>query len=194
MNLPFDTDIILENDKVLLRPIKPEDWEVLLPIPTATPDLIKYSPTRIHTEEYLKDYIKTALEERQKGSRYIFLIYDKVKGKVAGSTSFLFVSNINKTLEIGATWIGKEFQGSGLNRNCKYLLLQYVFDILEFERVELRTDERNIQSQKAIEKIGAKFEGITRSHIIMTDGYRRSSKVYSILKDEWEKMRDGFLG
>ena len=177
MNLPFNTDIILENDKVLLRPIKTEDWEVLLPIPTATPDLIKYSPTQIHTEDYLKDYIKTCLEQRAQGSRYQFTIYDKGKEKYAGSTSFLFVSNHHKTLEIGATWIGKEFQGSYLNRNCKFLLLQYVFDVLEFERVELRTDTRNIQSQKAIEKIGAKFEGITRSHLLMTDGYRRSSTV-----------------
>jgi RimJ/RimL family protein N-acetyltransferase len=100
--------------------------------------------------------------------------------------------NINlthKRLEIGSTWIGKDFQRTALNRNCKLLLLSYAFEEANTERVEFLTDQRNLQSQKAIEGIGASFEGILRSHITMLDGYRRNSYCYSIIKPEWPEVK-----
>ena len=98
------------------------------------------------------------------------------------------VSNTDDRLEIGATWIDKKYHGSGLYRQCKLLLLQYVFEDLGAHRVAFSTDERNIRSRKAIEKIGGKFEGILREHTLMYDGYRRNTCCYSILKQEWKNL------
>ena len=87
----------------------------------------------------------------------------------------------------------KDFQKTGLNRNCKYLLLKFAFDELRAERVELKTDERNTASRNAIQKIGGQIEGILRSHTLMYDGYRRNTVYYSILKNEWQGLKENFL-
>jgi RimJ/RimL family protein N-acetyltransferase len=126
-------------------------------------------------------------------NRYTFTVFDKTKNAYAGSTSFLNISNPDDRLEIGATWYGKEFQRTGLNRNCKYLLMQYAFDNVGAERVEFRTDERNLASRQAIEKIGGQFEGILRRHTVMYDGFRRNTVCYSILKREWNELKNHFL-
>ena len=102
------------------------------------------------------------------------------------------VSNADLKLEIGATWMGKQFQSTGINKQCKYLMLQYAFEVLNAHRVEFRTDERNAQSRRALEKIGAKQEGILREHMIMHDGFKRSSVYYSILSSEWKILKKGF--
>ena len=134
-------------------------------------------------------YFENSFDEKTHLLRYPFAIYDKSTGTYAGSTSYGNISNRDKRLEIGWTWIGSEFQRTGLNRHCKYNLLQYAFEKLEFERVELKTDDRNEQSKNAIMAIGGKFEGILRSHTIMFDGYRRDTTYYGILKGEWESIK-----
>jgi N-acetyltransferase len=103
------------------------------------------------------------------------------------------VSDKDQRLEIGWTWFGKAFQRTGLNRNVKFLMLQYAFEQLQFERVELKTDERNHPSRKAIEGIGGKFEGILRSHMQLPDGFRRNTVYYSILKAEWPALKNGIF-
>ncbi len=192
MDLIFENDIILENNRAFLRPLKIEDIEKLLPIATSDKDLIKYTPSQIYTKTLLTKYIENALKDRIKKTRYPFVIFDKTQNAYAGSTSFLSISNYDKRLEIGGTWIGKQFQKTGLNRNCKYLLLSYLFEELQFERIELKTDERNLNSRNAIEKIGGKFEGIFRSHMLMSDGFRRNTVYYSILKEEWPELKINF--
>src|SRR5690606_4403529 len=92
-------------------------------------------------------------------------------------------------LEIGWTWIDRATQGSGLNKHCKYLLLSYAFENLGIQRIEFKTDSRNIQSRKAIEKIGGVYEGLLRNHTLLPDGYRRDTVYYSILKAEWEAVK-----
>ena len=193
MNLQFDKEIILENSVALLKPLQIADIHNLLKVSSEDKDLLQFSPMQIYTEELLKQYIEKSISERQNNNRYSFSIFDKTKNAYAGSTSFLNISNVDSRLEIGATWIGKEFQRTGLNRNCKYLLLDFAFDKLDAERVEFRTDERNIASRTAIEKIGGKFEGILRSHTLMCDGFRRNTVYYSILKNEWPNLREYFL-
>jgi N-acetyltransferase len=187
MKFDFKKEIILENDRALLRPLKEEDFEKLLPVAIDDATLLQYSPAKIASEADLKNYIRIALNERETKFRYAFSIFDKMKNAYAGSTSYATISNYDKRLEIGWTWIGRKFQKTGLNRNCKMLLLTYAFETLEFERVEFRTDERNATSRAAIEKIGGKFEGILRSHTLMNDGHRRNTVYYSILKEEWLK-------
>jgi N-acetyltransferase len=192
MDFDFAKDIQLENERVLIRPLLASDLENLLEVATQDETLVQYSPYLIHSEEYLKVFIQDAIDNRANKTHYSFIIFDKKAQAYAGSTSFWNISNFDKRLEIGRTWIGKDFQATGLNRNCKFLLLEYVFDVLEFERVELKTDQRNQQSRNAIQKIGGQFEGIMRSHTLMTDGFRRSTVVFSILKNEWATLKHNF--
>jgi RimJ/RimL family protein N-acetyltransferase len=182
MNFQFDQNIILENDRALLKPLTINDYDRLLSVATAHTDLLQYSPSPLHTPELFKEYVENALRERDVKFRYAFSIFDKKTNSFAGSSSFANVSNYDGRLEIGWTWYGKQFQRSGLNRNCKYLMLGYAFDELEAERVEFRIDERNNASRTAVEKIGGKFEGILRSHMLMPNGFRRSTCFYSIVK------------
>jgi RimJ/RimL family protein N-acetyltransferase len=190
MKFQFDADIILENERALLRPLIAEDYDNLLSVATADKDLLKYSPTPLYDPELFKKYVKDAIAEREKKIRYAFSVFDKKTGKYAGSTSMANVSNYDKRLEIGWTWYGKEFQQSGLNRACKLLLLTYIFEQLEFERTEFRIDERNQPSRTAVEKIGGKLEGILRSHMTMPESnIRRSTCYYAILKDEWPTIK-----
>ncbi len=192
MDFNFENEMIFENTRVLIRPIQRTDVEKLLHIATSERDLIKYSPSQIHTESLLEQYINNAINDRDNKIRYSFIIFDKLFKTFAGSTSFLNISNYDKRIEIGATWIGVQFQKTGLNRNCKYLMLSYVFEELEFERVEFKTDERNSASRQAIEKIGAKLEGILRSHTLMSDGLRRNTLYYGIIKAEWMEIKNNF--
>ena len=189
MNFDFSPDIVLQNKRVLVRPMVADDKSHLLEVATAAPDLVMYSPYRIHTPDHLAEFIEASLLEREKGTRYPFTILDKSTGAYAGSTSFANVSNKDSRLEIGWTWIGSKFQQTGLNRACKALLLSYAFDGLQAERVEFKTDERNTASRTAIEKIGGVYEGCLRSHTVMNDGFRRNTVYYSILKAEWPNLK-----
>jgi RimJ/RimL family protein N-acetyltransferase len=185
MNFDFETDIELINERAHIRPLTTDYFEQLLPVASAHKDLLQYSPSPIYSEELLRNYINQAIQDKKNHLRYAFVICDKLKMQYAGSTSFLNIVNKDKRLEIGHTWIGKDFQGSGLNEQVKALLLGYAFDKLEFERVEFKTDERNAASRKALEKLGAVYEGRLRSHMLMADGFRRNSVYYSILREEW---------
>jgi RimJ/RimL family protein N-acetyltransferase len=193
MDFDFAKEIVLENSRALMRPLLAEDISHLLPVATEDKTLNQYSPVQIYSSELLSAYLTNSLRERTAGLRYPFIIYDKEQKAYAGSTSFLNISNKDKRLEIGATWIGNQFQKTGLNRNCKFLLMQYAFDTLGLERVELKTDERNLKSRAAIEKIGGQFEGILRSHTLMSDGFRRNTVYYGILSREWPEIRERLI-
>ena len=193
MDFPFDKEIILENDFALLRPLYEADIDNLLPVACKDKDLLQFSPMPVYNRDLLEKYIARAIKSRLDNVRYTFCVFDKTKNAYAGSTSFLNISNPDGRLEIGGTWYGKEFQKTGLNRNCKYLLLSYAFDCLNAERVEFKTDARNSASRIAIEKIGGQFEGILRQHTLMYDGFRRDTVYYSILKSEWVGLKNHFL-
>ena len=193
MNFPFEKEIILEDSVAILRPLQSGDLADLLGVASEDKQLLQFSQMPVYTEDLLKTYIEKAVGDRQNKVRYPFTIFSKTKNLYAGSTSFLNISNPDDRLEIGATWIGNGFQKTGLNRSCKYLLLDFAFGNLGAERVEFRTDERNMKSRTAIEKIGAQFEGVLRNHMLMQDGYRRNTVCYSILKDEWTDLKPGFL-
>lgn len=189
MNFIFDKDIILENDAVQLRPILLTDFEYLKPLAIGDKKLLEYSPKPIYTEPLLLNFIKEAILNRENQTRYTFIAYCKKTQAYAGCTSFMNISNHDDKLEIGGTWFGRTFHRSGVNRNCKYLMLEYAFDRLLAERIEFKTDERNIVSRKAIEAIGGKMEGIFRHHMLLSDGHRRNTVYYSILREEWPDLK-----
>jgi RimJ/RimL family protein N-acetyltransferase len=108
---------------------------------------------------------------------------------VAGATRYLNITPEHRGLEIGGTWYGLEFQRTVVNTECKYLLLQYAFETLGCIRVQFKTDRLNVRSQRAIERIGARREGVLRNHMILPDGRFRDSVFYSILDDEWSDAK-----
>ena len=179
---------ILENKRVKLSLLTIDNYEELLDI-AQEKDLIYYSPSNISSPEHLKNYVKVAIDGYRKETIIPFIIYDKKYEKFAGSTRFGLIDCNNQLLHIGWTWIGHNFQGTGLNTNMKFLMLQYAFETLEFEKVEFRIDERNRKSRRAVEKLGATLEGIMRKDKLMKDGYRRNTCCYGILKDEWPTLR-----
>ncbi len=185
----FKEKIILEDSRALLTPLKEAHIEQLLPIAEKYPNLLRYSPSEFGLKKHLVNYVSTAIAAREQELRYPFVIFDKEERVFAGSTSFGNIANPHKRLEIGWTWIAEDLQRSGLNRHCKFLMLSYAFDRLEFKRVEFRIDSRNAKSRAAVEAIGGTFEGELRSHTTMPDGFRRNTVCYSILKEEWDVLR-----
>jgi N-acetyltransferase len=122
---------------------------------------------------------------------YVMML--KESGEPVGSSSYLDIRSENRGLEIGRTWIMEDQRGTKVNPECKLLMLQHAFETLGCIRVQLKTDGRNLHSQRAIEKLGAVKEGTLRNHLIMPDGYQRDSVMYSILPDEWRGIRERLL-
>jgi N-acetyltransferase len=179
-------EYILENDVVLLRPLAANDYEHLLPFALNEPDLWKFSLISPAGADGMKDYITAALDGRAKGLEYAFIVFDKRTQQYAGSTRFYDIQMHNKSMQLGYTWYGKGFQGTGLNKNCKLLLLQFAFETLGLERIEFRADNNNETSKAAMRSIGCVEEGVLRSHVSTYTSLRRNSIILSILKDEWE--------
>jgi len=187
MSLNFDKnqDYILEDDVIQLKPLQKEDYIHLLPISLNEPETWEYSSKSAAGEEALKVYIDEALVERAAGKEYPFIVFDKTTNRYAGSTRFYDIQVKNDALQLGYTWYGKDFRGTGVNKHCKLLLLTFAFETLGAERVEFRADNRNERSKAAMKSIGCTVEGVIRNHMPLSDGTRRDSIILSILKDEW---------
>lgn len=193
---PFDfkADIILENERVLLRPLCYTDLSLLAHYVEQEPSLWKYSLSTIHTKVDLENYIHNAIEAREKQYSYAFIVYDKLMNAFVGSTRFYDIQLNTQTAHIGYTWYSKKVWGSKLNENCKFLLLEFAFDQIGFERIEFRADYNNKRSIAAMQKIGCTIEGVLRNHLPLPNGNRRDSIVLSILKTEWEnKIKKNLL-
>ena len=170
MAFNFKSDLILENERVQLRPLSATDHAFFLPFSLKEPALWTYSLTSAAGEEKLENYLQAALQLREEETAYPFLVYDKKKGKIAGSTRFYSINFHHKILSIGYTWYGKEFQRTGLNRHCKLLLLTHAFEVLEMERVEFRADAKNTRSITAMRAIGCTLEGTLRNNCTSETG------------------------
>ena len=180
-------DIVLENRRVKLRRLKADDYQHLERFVLLEPELWQFSLMSLSNTDDLKKYIEHAVKLNTEGIEYPFIVFDKQTGQYAGCTRFYDIQTTNKTLQLGYTWYGKKFQGTGLNQNCKFLLLEFAFEKLEMERVEFRADKRNTKSIAAMKSIGCMEEGILRSHAVTPGGERRDSIVLSILKNEWNE-------
>jgi RimJ/RimL family protein N-acetyltransferase len=150
----------------------------------------KYMPNAApQTEEDLMNWIREMLRRQACGSDLPFAAVLLANQQAVGATRYLDIRRQHRSLEIGGTWYGIDFQRTAVNTESKYLLLAYAFETLDCVRVQFKTDIRNLRSQRAIERLGAVREGVLRDHIIMTDGYRRSSVYYSILDGEWPAVK-----
>jgi RimJ/RimL family protein N-acetyltransferase len=188
MNLTtqFPQDSILEDETILLRPLQETDVDNLLHISLNEPETWEFSLVRANGKENLENYIQLALKAKENKTEFPYIVFDKKTGKYAGSTRFYDINVAFKTLQLGYTWYGKDFRGTGLNKHCKYLLLQYAFETLGMERVEFRADNNNHRSVAAMKSIGCKVEGVLRNHMpTLGSELRRDSIILSILKNEW---------
>lgn len=180
----------LENKRVQLRPLKESDINLLRPLALSQPELFKFMSTLIQSDDDLAEFVHQALADRVEGKSIPFIIMDKNTGTIAGSTRYGNVEEKHKKVEIGWTWIAKEFHNSGLNKAMKYLMLQYAFETLGMNRVEIKTNEHNERSRRAIESMGGRFEGILRNHMVNSDGTVRNTVYYSIIKEEWPDVKE----
>lgn len=179
-------DYVLENNDVLLRPLREDDHRHLLHFALHEPEIWKYSLVPAAGEKALQTYIDTAVKNRAAGNEYPFIVFDKLTQQYAGSTRFYDIQPQYRSLQLGYTWYGGVFRGTKLNKNCKLLLLSFSFETLGMRRVEFRADNDNERSKAAMKSIGCIEEGVLRNHLLTHTGANRNSIILSILKEEWE--------
>jgi RimJ/RimL family protein N-acetyltransferase len=187
-SIQFDCtkEYILEDNRVMLRPLILTDIAYLTPYVQNEPSIWAFSLMSICTKEDLEQYIKMALLAREEKKEYPFIVFDKQTQTYVGCTRFYDIQINAQSAQLGYTWYSQKVWGTGLNQHCKFLLLQFAFEQMQWARVEFRADNNNKRSIAAMQKIGCKVEGILRSHLPKPDGTRRDSIVLSILKSEWE--------
>ena len=181
--------VALTGDVVRLEPLQREHAEALFRAAQdpAIWSYMSYNPSvslaTMHT------WIEKALEGQVRGDEVPFVIVHLATNEVVGSTRYMTIVPQNRGLEIGWTWLTRAVRRTAVNTECKYLLLQHAFETLRAIRVQIKTDSRNLTSQRAIERLGAVKEGVLRNHVIMPDGYYRHSIYYSILDTEWATVK-----
>lgn len=179
-------EYILEDERVLLRPVKEEDWSNFTNLPETFPEIWQYSLMAIQKTEDLKAYFQEAIITRKNGNSYAFIVFDKLTKEWVGCTRFYDIQLKYQITQLGYTWYKTSVWGTGLNAHCKFLLLQFAFDTLQLERVEFRADNDNKRSIAAMKKIGCTVEGVLRNHMPKPNGGRRDSIILSILKEDWK--------
>ena len=148
----------------------------------------------LRSVEDAESMIRQALIETEAGREVAFAIVAAASGAAVGSTRFLDIQRLHRALEIGWTWIGASSRRTAINTECKLLLLGYAFDTLGAHRVTLKTDARNVGSQRAIERIGGVHEGVLRRHRVCWDGFVRDTVYYGIVDGEWPQAKTRLLG
>jgi RimJ/RimL family protein N-acetyltransferase len=181
---------VLEGQLVSVEPLTAAHeaalWEA-----ASDPEVWRWMPSNAgSTPEHFHGWLERMLEDSKAGKQASFVTVERESGKAIGHTSYLALRPEHRGLEIGWTWLSPGSWRSGANIETKLLLLGYAFDELECIRVEFKTDERNERSRKALEGIGAKFEGIFRSHMIVRGDVIRDSAYYSVIAAEWPETRD----
>ena len=180
--------VVLEGDLVRLEPLAPRHaaglWEA-----ARDPVIWRWFPFRISSRAEAEQMIAMAGAAAEQGSMLAFAQILRATGEIAGSTSYLAVEPAHLRLEIGSTWLSPRHQRTGANTEAKLLLLRHAFEQLCCRRVEFKTDSENRQSRAALARIGATEEGIFRSHMRRLDGSRRDSVYFSVIDQEWPRVR-----
>lgn len=176
--------LVLEGRDVRLEPLSLAHHAALCEV-GLDEELWRWTLTVIRTPEEMRSYIETALEEQAKGLSLPFATIEQASGRVVGSTRYGNIDQANRHLEIGWTWIGRNWQRTPVNTEAKYLMLRHAFETLGCIRVEFKTDSLNEKSRRALLRIGAKEEGTFRNHMITATGRIRHSVYFSIIDSEW---------
>ncbi len=180
--------VTLTGRVVRLDPLTTEHVDALCAI-GLDPELWAWSTARMPDEAAMRAYVETALRWQAEGSALPFVTTERQSGRVVGSTRFANADHANRRVEIGWTWIAQPWQRTAVNTEAKYLMLRHAFEHMGCIRVEFKTDALNARSRAAILRIGAREEGILRSHMLVDDGRRRDSVYFSIIESEWPAVR-----
>ena len=183
-------DLVLETDRVLLRPTEPNDYETFLHLAQQDAVMWAYFSLNLGDEAQLRKWMEMAFNDKKAETRRPFTIIDKQTGTIAGSSSMGNISYHDLRLEIGWSWLGKAFRSTGLNKHAKFAMMRYAFEELDFERVEFKTDVENARARQGLKNVGGIEEGILRSHMTMWNNRRRTSIYYSVLKNEWPGLKE----
>lgn len=180
--------VVLEGRYVRLEPLSAEHATGLAEI-GLNEDLWRWIPTPVRTSEEMRAYVQTALGEQANGSALPFALIERASGRTIGSTRYGNIERAHYRVEIGWTWVARQWQRSAINTEAKYLLLRHAFETLKCIRVELKTDSLNDRSRTAILRIGAREEGTFRNHMITASGRIRHTVYFSILDAEWPDVK-----
>ena len=185
-------EIHLEGKHVILRTITSRDAADLWKNTGGDETLWKWVLTNMpipQSEEELQSLVDTLIEQDRKGDRVCFAVYSKAHGEVVGSTSYLAIDEANKSREIGSTFYGEVARRTAINTECKYLLMQYAFESLGCERVQIKADNTNERSLAAIARLGVTKEGELRHDRKRRDGSWRNAVYHSVLSEEWPQIK-----
>lgn len=180
--------VSLHGSGVSLVPLDPTH-EADLVEAAADGELHRLWYTTVPAPERVGAEIERRLALRERGSMLPFAVVARPSGRAVGMTTYMNVDAANRRLEIGSTWYRRSVQRTAVNTECKLLLLSHAFEVLDCIAVELRTHFLNQQSRRAIERVGARLDGVLRSHMVMADGTLRDTCVYSIIAPEWPTVR-----
>ena len=186
--MTWQTPITLTGTHVRLEPLTIEHHDDLVEA-VRDGELWKLWYTFIPEPERMREEIQRRLERQTSGSMLPFAIMELSSGKAVGMTTYMDIDAANRRLEIGSTWYRERVQRTALNTECKFLLLRHAFEELNCVAVEFRTHFMNHRSRRAIERIGAKLDGILRNHRFQPNGTLRDTCVYSIISGEWPTVR-----
>ena len=177
----------LRDSRVLLTPLTEEGITDLASI-NSDPGIWTWFSADLSEKETMKSWMRDRLRESQEGTKMSYVVKD-AEGNIAGTTSYGNIDWDQKNMEVGWTWLGKKYIGSGINKHMKFLMLSHAFETMGVERMEIRTDEINVRSRRAIEKIGAQLDGVFRCHRWAQGGRRRNTVIYAIVKDDWKEIK-----
>jgi RimJ/RimL family protein N-acetyltransferase len=180
--------VVLDGVYVRLEPLSLDHLPALVAVGLA-PELWRWTTQVVRTPQEMEDYVRGALAEQAAGRALPFATVEKTAQTVAGSTRFGAIDPANRRVEIGWTWLAPRWQRTALNTEAKYLMLRHAFERWDCVRVEFKTDVLNLQSRQALLRIGAKEEGILRSHIITATGRIRDTVYFSVTAPEWPAVR-----
>jgi RimJ/RimL family protein N-acetyltransferase len=192
-NKYFHDNFELETLRVVLRPLKAEDYEAFLPLARAE-ETWKYFYKDLSKEGELKSWVDASLKDKAEGKRMPFAVIDKDTKEICGSSSYGNISFYDKRLEIGWSWLGPEYIGMGVNKHVKFALLSFAFEVMKMERVEAKTDVLSERAKAGLLKVGMIPEGVLRSHTLMHSGRRRDTIYFSLLRNEWPERKAAFFG
>lgn len=181
--------IVLEGRHVRLEPLREDHLSGLAAV-GLDEELWRWIPTPVRTVEEMAAYIATALREQGQGVSFPFALAERGTGRPIGSTRYGNIDRTHHRVEIGWTWVAREWQRTAINTEAKYLLLKHAFETLGCIRVELKTDSLNERSRAAILRIGAREEGIFRNHMITASGRIRHTVYFSIVDSEWPAVKE----
>ncbi|WP_164108195.1 MULTISPECIES: GNAT family N-acetyltransferase [Sphingobacterium] len=176
---------ILENERIALHTLSEIHLDDLAQFSDHEPEIWKFSLEQPTSKQKMATYIANTLQKKKEGKEHAFIVFDKQQRETAGSTRLYEIDLNQKVCSIGYTWYGKKFQGTGLNKHAKYLLLKFAFDTLHMERIQFKADNENKRSIQALLSLGCTFEGLLRSNMYRADHTRRDSAVFSSLRAEW---------